>query len=95
MAPIEEPVRALAALIREKQIPDLVSCLGVEDMFRKVADVSELMHTFGLNLRYLGEVASKVENVRVRVILEREALIRSAKRVLNRHMRSCTVLHLS
>jgi hypothetical protein len=64
-------------------------------MFRKVGDIAELLHTFGVNLRYLGEVASKVENPRVRIILEREAIIRSGRRILNRYMRSVTILHLS
>jgi hypothetical protein len=41
---VEKPIKTLASTIRDKQIPDLVAALTSEEMFRRVVDVSELLH---------------------------------------------------
>ena len=91
----EAPLKELAALIRTRQIPELLTQLESEDIFRKFPDVKGLLHLFGINLRYLGEVADQVEVEGVKIILERDGIARAARRVMNGYMNSTSNFHIS
>lgn len=75
-------MRALAEYLLKTAIPSLINELAVD-----AQRISEKFHQYGVNMRYLGYVYSKVENVQIRLALERQIVCKSAKHVFRQAMR--------
>ena len=101
----EDPARLsriedLSQFITSTQIPAFVRLLCSEDgCWSKLASsLSELLHRFGINLRYLGKVCESLvqeEHRHIRLMLERFVAVRAAKHVFNQLLRGSSGLHLA
>ena len=90
----EDKVKDLAKYLKEKAIANLIARLeqnSCEGMPSDSATLKELLHSNGINMRYLGYLADQVqENKKVayfRYLLEREVVIRCSKHILNQYIR--------
>ena len=95
-----ENIKDLARFIKENAIPEMVSALQNEE--RSIYDsdsLSELMHSFGVNVRYLGDVIRYVNEHNktryVRALCERSIYSRSVKHVVNKYIREVPKEHLA
>ena len=54
--------------------------------------LSDLMHNYGINVRYLGTIIKQIDELKkakyARSICERSIYVRSAKHVINKHIRN-------
>jgi protein TIF31 len=90
----EEEVRAVCAHLRTKAIPELIQDLYDNDVGYPMdgQSLSQLLHKRGINVRYLGEVASlaaeKGNRLKALVGLAvQEMVARAFKHITNRHLR--------
>jgi protein TIF31 len=90
----EKNVRAICSYLRSKAIPDMVADLYESDVGFPMdgRSLSQLMHKRGINIRYLGKVATlaaeKGERVQALLIVAHQEMItRSFKHVMNRYLR--------
>ena len=79
----ESGVRQLCSLISEVLVPRTASLLTGDDAYyADTENIAALIHSTGLNLRYLGAVASSVKDETVLELVEREMVARAAKHIL-------------
>jgi hypothetical protein len=93
LAKDEALLRELAAFLVDTQVPALVAALG--SMATPPMDswmLSRVFHSFGVNMRYLGRVFVRSQDLPwLRSLLASELILRSAKYLLNRQLRNCPV----
>lgn len=89
----EREVRAVCAHLHEKVIPEMIQDLkeGVVGFPMDGQSLSRLMHRRGVNLRYLGKLATLTENEDARLralkaLTVQEMLARAFKHVANRYL---------
>lgn len=96
-----EDLQKLANFIKEKAIPNLVNDLTSITENGKLSDsksIEEIFHVHGINMRYLGEVCNKVDEVlypQVKIILERVILVKVLKHIIRKVMRESNPIYLS
>jgi protein TIF31 len=90
----EKNVRAICSFLRTKAIPDMVGDLYESDVGFPMdgRSLSQLMHKRGINIRYLGKVATlaaeKGERVQALLIVAHQEMItRAFKHIMNRYLR--------
>jgi protein TIF31 len=92
-------VKELALFLKEQAIPKLVRDLqAVEGVPTDSESLSQAFHSHGINLRYLGAVSQVLadkELNHLKTLIEREALVRSAKHLINAELRETSDTHLS
>ena len=82
-ASAESAVRELCAMISDVLAPSVASELESEgSMSVDTENIVALLHSTGLNVRYLGAVASAVKTEQAKEEVEREMVARAAKHVL-------------
>jgi len=95
----EALVKELAQFLKEQAIPKLVRDLqAVEGVPTDSESLSQAFHSHGINLRYLGAVSEALadkELNHLKTLLEREALVRSARHLINAELRETSDTHLS
>ena len=101
----EDPARLskieeLSKFIISSQIPAFLRLLCSEDgcWSKLAASLSELLHRFGINLRYLGKICESLvqeEHRHIRWTLERFVAVRAAKHIFNQVLRTTSDLHLA
>lgn len=89
----EKAVRELSSFITENTIPKLIKSFEAgENVPTDNESISEIFHTQGLNIRYLGKVADSIEEGKlphIKTLLERSMVCRSAGKLFNEMIRSC------
>lgn len=86
----EALVTELAVFVKDQAIPKLLRDLqAVEGVPTDSESLSQAFHSHGLNMRYLGAVHQAVgtSNQHLRTLLERDALVRAAKHLINAQLR--------
>ena len=79
----EDAVRLLCGMIHEVVVPRMASTLDADNTFyADTENIVALLHSSGLNARYLGAVAEKVTNATIKEQVEREMVARAAKHLL-------------
>lgn len=96
----EQKVVEIGNFLREKQLPLVAKliCNDSDNWTRIGNTFIEVLHRFGVNARYLGKISELItgtEYKHVKVMCERLAVARSAKRVINEHLRNTSDLHLA
>ncbi len=91
-------IKDLAVFIKKTAIPDLVESLHAEEKEIYDSDsLSNLMHSYGINVRYLGEIIDYISKANktkyARVICERSVYSRSVKHVVNKYLRAIDKEH--
>lgn len=83
----EELVEDLAKFLKENAIPRLIKDLqGVEGVPTDSESLAQMFHSHGINMRYVGEVLSQIKDKELnhlKVLLEREVVVRAAKHIFN------------
>lgn len=92
LAADEEDVRAACAFLRETSIPELLKDLKDSEASFPMDGTSlrALLHKRGINMRYLGRIASLSEGSRLqclRDICVRDMIVRSFKHIAAKHLR--------
>lgn len=92
LAADEEDVRAACAFLRETSIPELLKDLKDSEASFPMDGTSlrALLHKRGINMRYLGRIASSSEGSRLqclRDICVRDMIVRSFKHIVAKHLR--------
>lgn len=92
LAADEEDVRAACTFLRETSIPELLKDLRDSEASFPMDGTSlrNLLHKRGINMRYLGSIASLSEGSRLqclRDICTRDMIVRSFKHIAAKHMR--------
>lgn len=92
-------VKELAQFLREQAIPKLVRDLqAVEGVPTDSESLSQAFHSHGINLRYLGEVYEAIKEKELnhlKTLIERDAIMRSAKHLINAELRETSDTYLS
>jgi protein TIF31 len=60
--------------------------------------LEQAFHSHGINMRYLGTVANELKSKELnhlKILLEREVVMRSAKHIFNEHIRESSDTYLS
>ena len=79
----ESAVRQLCSLITEVLVPRTASVLSGDDgYYADTENIAALIHSTGLNIRYLGAIASNVKGEIALELVEREMVARAAKHIL-------------
>ena len=96
----EAKVKDLSQFLLEYQLPGLVKMICAEDgCWAKLGNTfPEVLHKFGINLRYLGkmcELLTLEEHRHIRWMFERYAAARSAKHVFNEILRETPEIYLA
>jgi len=90
----------MAAYLKKECIPQLVRALATTHR-RWLSDskgISKILHKFGVNCRYLGEVLRSPlldEHLHIRMALERVVMVKSVKHLLRMAMRESSPLYMS
>ena len=92
----ETEVREACQFLRERVIPDLLKELSDSDISFPMdgQSLSRLLHKRGINVRYLGEVASKSNDQRLRCLQEisiQDMIARSFKHIAGSYLRQLPV----
>ena len=99
---LEKDIDDLGAFLKEKAIDSLIneSLLVAEGGPTDSESLQQLFHFHGVNMRYLGDVLLRFRNEcdsrqakfkHIDFLLEKEALIRSMKHVIIRHLNSSSL----
>jgi protein TIF31 len=92
-------VKDLAQFLKDQAIQKLVRDLqAVEGVPTDSESLEQAFHAHGVNMRYLGTVASVVagqELHHIKTLLEREVVVRSVKHLVNHELRESSDTHLS
>lgn len=95
----EELVEELAKFLKEQAIPKLIKDLqSVEGVPTDSESLEGVFHSHGINMRYLGYVAKELKDKELnhlKILLEREVVFRSAKHLINEHIRDSSDTYLS
>ncbi|KAF3770248.1 hypothetical protein M406DRAFT_335957 [Cryphonectria parasitica EP155] len=92
MAADEQEVRAACAFLRESAIPELLNDLRDSDASFPMdgASLRNLLHKRGINMRYLGKIATLSEGSRLqsmRDICVRDMVVRSFKHIASKYLK--------
>ncbi|ROW12247.1 hypothetical protein VMCG_00169 [Cytospora schulzeri] len=92
MAADEQDVRAACAYLRETAIPELLNDLKESDISFPMDGTSlrNLLHKRGINMRYLGKIATLSEGSRLQCLRDiclRDMIVRSFKHVAAKYLR--------
>ena len=95
----EALVKELAQFLKEQALTDFVRDLqAVEGVPTDSESLEQAFHAHGLNMRYIGQVYRLVadkELNHLKSLLEKEALVRAAKHLINEQLRDVPDTHLS
>lgn len=88
----EKDVRAACAFLRDSAIPELLNELRESEASFPMdgASLRNLLHKRGINMRYLGKIATLSEGSRLqsmREICVRDMIVRSLKHIVAKHLR--------
>lgn len=90
----------MSKFLKEEAMRKLVQDLkNVEGVPTDSESLEANFHQHGVNMRYLGEVAKHFENnanfIHLKILLEKEVILRSAKHIFNEQIRESSNLYLS
>ena len=96
----EQKIKDLAQFLLDYQLPGVVKMICTEDgCWAKLGNsFPEVLHKFGINIRYLGkmcEMLTQEEHRHIRWMFERYAAARSAKHVFNEILRETPEIYLA
>lgn len=95
----EELVEDLARFLKEDAIPRLLKDLqSAEGVPTDSESLENVFHSHGINMRYLGAVANELRDKELnhlKILIEREVIFRSAKHLINEHIRDSSDTYLS
>ena len=95
----EGKVTQLSEFLLEKQVPAAAKLLCNEESWSRIgSSIIEVLHRLGVNARYLGRILNLItspENKHVKLALERHAVARAAKHVLNYYIRETSDSYLA
>lgn len=95
----EAAVEELAKFLKESAVDKLIKSLQlVEGVPTDSESLESTFHQHGLNMRYLGLVAEQLKDKEVnhlKLLLEKDVVLRSAKHIFNEYMRDTPDTYLS
>ena len=95
----EVMVKELAQFLKNQAITKLVRDLqAVEGVPTDSESLEQTLHAHGVNVRYIGQIHALLEGKELhhlKTLLQREALVRSAKHIFNECLREVTDTHLA
>lgn len=96
----EQKITDLAKFLVEQQLPNVVKMICAEDgCWAKLGNnINEVLHKFGINMRYLGkicELLSAEEFRHIKWMFERYAVARSVKHIFNEVLRETPEMYLA
>ena len=95
----EALVKELGDFLKEHAVQKLVRDLqAVEGVPTDSESLEQAFHAHGVNMRYIGQVSGVIadkELFHLKTLLEREAVLRSAKHLFNEYLREAPETHVS
>lgn len=96
----EKKIKELGRLLIDQQIPSVLKVICADDgcWAKQGNSLSEVLHKFGVNLRYIGKMCELLiseEHRHIKWMLERYAVARSAKHVFNEILRDTSEMYLA
>lgn len=89
----------LSNFVINQGIPNLISDLVNGESIRLTdsSSLSEIFHSHGINMRYLGKVLKQIdfkEHPHLKILIERVIMVKSLKHIFRGVMRDCSATHL-
>ena len=95
----QKQIKDLSQFIIDTQIPKIVKLFkGSENVPTDNESLWELLHSNGINIRYLGKIYDQIDSEylpHIKSLIERSIIWRSAKKVINEMLRKCPQTQVS